>query len=59
MAPAVDATARRDKHLFRLAYGVLALAFWVSLGGLRRAARAAEPLEAARLVDLAAEDTRA
>jgi len=33
MAPAVDATARRDKHLFRLAYGVLALAFWVSLAG--------------------------
>jgi hypothetical protein len=33
VAPAVDDTARRDKHLFRLAYGVLALAFWVSLAG--------------------------
>jgi hypothetical protein len=33
MAPAVDDTARRDKHLFRLAYGVLALAFWLSLAG--------------------------
>src|SRR6059036_773630 len=32
MAPAV-ADARRDKHLFRIAYGVLALAFWVSLAG--------------------------
>jgi hypothetical protein len=33
MAPAVDDTARRDKHLFRLAYGVLALAFWLSVAG--------------------------
>jgi hypothetical protein len=33
VAPPVDQAARRDKHLFRLAYGVLALAFWVSVGG--------------------------
>jgi hypothetical protein len=33
VAPAVDDTTRRDRHLFRLAYGVLALAFWVSLAG--------------------------
>src|SRR6476646_5925418 len=33
MAPAVDDPTRRDKHLFRLAYGVLALAFWISLAG--------------------------
>jgi hypothetical protein len=33
VAPPVDDAARRDKHLFRLAYGVLALAFWVSVGG--------------------------
>lgn len=33
MAQALDDTSRRDKHLFRLAYGVLALAFWVSVAG--------------------------
>jgi hypothetical protein len=33
VAAPLDDTARRDKHLFRLAYGVLALAFWVSLAG--------------------------
>lgn len=31
MAPAL--TADKHKHLFRLAYGVLALAFWVSVAG--------------------------
>ena len=33
MAKALDDAARRDRHLFRLAYGVLALAFWVSVAG--------------------------
>jgi len=33
VAQALDDTSRREKHLFRLAYGVLALAFWVSVAG--------------------------
>jgi hypothetical protein len=33
MAAPVKTSPDRQKHLFRLAYGVLALAFWLSLGG--------------------------
>lgn len=33
MAEALDAKRQRHRQLFRLAYGVLALTFWVSIGG--------------------------
>jgi hypothetical protein len=33
MAPPLTDNPERQKHVFRLAYGVLALAFWISLAG--------------------------
>ena len=33
MAAALNDNPQRQKHVFRLAYGALALAFWVAIAG--------------------------